>query len=139
MESVDRLLRLQFPAQSEQLRRVRRRLREALRAIGCDAALTTACALAVDQAVSNIIRHAYGTTHSGDIILEIEHGDGLLVFRLTDFAPPVTVAAIQSRPLDEIRPGVLGVHLIRSIMDEVKHIPQPVRGNRLEMTKRISA
>jgi sigma-B regulation protein RsbU (phosphoserine phosphatase) len=57
-----------------------------------------------------------------------------------DFAQPVEVAKIRSRPLDEVRPGGLGVHLMRSVMDHVEFLPPPAGiGNLLQMVKRIDA
>jgi sigma-B regulation protein RsbU (phosphoserine phosphatase) len=48
------------------------------------------------------------------------------------------VGAIHPRPLDELRPGGLGTHFIRTVMDEVAFLPPPAgAGNLLQMTKRI--
>jgi sigma-B regulation protein RsbU (phosphoserine phosphatase) len=94
--------------------------------------------LAIDEASSNVIKHGYGLKNSGDIILEIFYSRGELVFRLTDFAKPVNRAACRSRELDDLRPGGLGVHLIREVMDNYEFLDPPEGvGNVLEMRKRI--
>lgn len=64
---------------------------------------------------------------------------GMLVFRLTDFAKHKSSRAeMLPRPLDEIRPGGLGCHIINQVMDEVILLDQPgLRGNVLEMRKRL--
>lgn len=40
---------------------------------------------------------------------------------LEDEAEQVDPATIKSRDLEEVRPGGLGVHIIKSVMDEVKY------------------
>ena len=87
----------------------------------------------------NIIEHAYCDGDSGDIILEIERQDSNMIFRLTDFAHRKTREdEMKSRPLEEIRPGGLGCHIINEIMDEVKLIDcDTTCGNVLQMKKKI--
>lgn len=85
----------------------------------------------------NIIQHAYGKEEQGDILLEVEkHGDNM-TFRLTDFAHHKTrVEQLKSRPLDEIRPGGLGCHIINEIMDDVQLVEcKSSCGNVLQMKK----
>lgn len=106
--------------------------------LGCHADLIQDVVLAVDEACQNIIRHAY-KGGEGDLVLHVEREDDLLVIRLMDFAPPVEVAKIKPRSLDDVRPGGLGTHLMRSIMDRVDFLPPPAGiGNLLQMVKRIS-
>jgi len=59
---------------------------------------------AVDEACQNIIRHGYGG--NGEIVLEIRrNGPRQLEVQLIDFAPPVDLAKIRPRCLDDVRPG----------------------------------
>ena len=87
----------------------------------------------------NIIQHAYGRDDQGDIILEVEKQGSNMIFRLTDFAHHKTCSdEMQSRPLDEIRPGGLGCHIINEIMDEVQLIEcDGSCGNVLQMKKSL--
>lgn len=95
--------------------------------------------LAIGEACMNIIQHAYCDGDCGDIVLEIIRQDSSLVFRLTDFARNKSRAdEMKSRPLDQIRPGGLGCHIINEIMDEVKLIDCGKRqGNILQMKKEV--
>ncbi|MCU7959846.1 MAG: ATP-binding protein [gamma proteobacterium symbiont of Bathyaustriella thionipta] len=130
------LLRYRFNADSAELRAMRDQVRDALQAVVNDAEYLNAVVLALDEACSNVIRHAYPEQQAGEIVLEIERGDEQLIFRVIDFAPPCDPSKIRSRDLDDIRPGGLGVHLISSIMDEVMH--QDVKnGNILQMIKTL--
>jgi anti-sigma regulatory factor (Ser/Thr protein kinase) len=83
--------------------------------------------LAVDEAMTNVIRHTYlgrvdrpiqvafyrGPAKSGEGM-----GDALEI-RLVDKGAPVDPEKLRGRALDEIRPGGLGLHFIREIMDSV--------------------
>lgn len=136
MTKKTKLLEYQFPARTEQLCNVRRRLREALAPLGGSEMMVNCIVLAVGEACMNIIQHAY-RDEEGDIILEVERLGDDMTFRLTDFAHHKTCEAeMRSRPLDEVRPGGLGCHLINEIMDEVRLIEcKSDCGNVLQMTK----
>jgi anti-sigma regulatory factor (Ser/Thr protein kinase) len=56
---------------------------------------------------------------------------------LRDWGRKVDPASIQPRELSDIRPGGLGVHFIREIMDEAVYDPTPETGTELRMTKRL--
>ncbi|HUU21193.1 MAG TPA: ATP-binding protein [Phycisphaerae bacterium] len=98
--------------------------------------------LAVDEALSNVIKHAYHGREDQPIEITFrrvrEAGGGeALGIELRDWGTPVARSAIRSRDLDDVRPGGLGVHIITSIMDEVKYVPSPGGGTRLRMTKAL--
>ncbi len=153
MTAVEKILVYQFPACAEQMGSVRHKLREALAHSGQPEAVVNHVVLAVGEACMNIIQHAYGPSDKGDILLEVEWqfaeaggngGNGgnerrELVFRLTDFAKHKTCAEqMRSRPLDEIRPGGLGCHIINEVMDKVVLLERQVGcGNVLELRKRL--
>ena len=61
-----------------------------------------------------------------------------ITLKLIDYAKPVDVEKVKPRDLQDIRPGGLGVHIIREVMDEAefKKPPEGV-GNLLELTKKI--
>ena len=62
-----------------------------------------------------------------------------LVLSLIDFAPTIDLARVKPRDLDDVRPGGLGTHLIRKVMDSADFIdPPPGCGNLLRMVKRIA-
>ena len=132
-----RLLMLSFRAQADQLKSVRTAVQDAVTRAGCGATCTKDIVLAVDEACQNIIRHAYRGIPGGTIVLEIERQDDVLVFWLRDFAPKVDVGKVKPRDLGDVRPGGIGVHLIREAMDECGFVPCPSEGNIFRMAKRI--
>lgn len=133
-----RLAEFHFSSRSKELRRMRCSVRGALQERGYEEAAIDDIVLALCEACANIIQHAYGKECTKEIILEIFHDDGHLMFRLRDFAAPVDVDCIKSRKLGELRPGGLGVHFIHQIMDEVIYAKcSEGKGNVLEMRKKI--
>jgi len=97
--------------------------------------------LAVDEALSNVIKHAYHGREDRPIEVTfhcVGEGEGKsLAIELRDWGTPVPRSAIRSRDLADVRPGGLGVHIITSIMDEVTYVPSPDGGTRLRMTKAL--
>lgn len=130
---------LRFPARPARLKQARALVRQAAESCGGSEDWVHDVVVAVDEACQNIIRHAYNGQR-GDIVLTVLRAGPDLVVRLVDFAPPVDVSQIRPRPLDELRPGGLGTHFIRELMDEVRFMPPPPgAGNLLQMKKRIES
>jgi sigma-B regulation protein RsbU (phosphoserine phosphatase) len=135
-DSSDFLFGLSFPADPKRLRLVRPAIRAAAEACGFDQSETDDVLLAAGEAIENIIVHAYGNRR-GEIALAVHRmADGLML-RIRDFAPNVDPAKIQPRKLEDVRPGGLGTHFIRAVMDDASFIPLPDgEGNLLELVKR---
>jgi anti-sigma regulatory factor (Ser/Thr protein kinase) len=83
---------------------------------------------AVDEALTNIMRHSYGGKLDRRIELSclrvskqqrVTSGQGFEV-RLVDYGPKINPAKLRGRKLDEIKPGGLGLHFIRQSMDIVQ-------------------
>lgn len=135
----ERLLQMDFAARPEVLAGVRKRVSKALARADVDAELRYQLVLAVDEACTNIIRHAYGGPCEGRIALALSREGPELRFELRDFAPCVDPARVRPRDLSECRPGGLGVALIDSLMDDWRLEPMPEGcGNRLLMRKTIT-
>lgn len=133
-----RLLHLRIPARAGRLREVRSRLEQALQGAGVDASCAQEVVLAVDEALQNTIRHAYGGDCDEPIEVEARREGDALCLEVRDRAPSVDPERIQARPLDALRPGGLGVHFIRSVMHETRFLPDPSgRGNVLRMRRRL--
>lgn len=91
--------------------------------------------LAVDEAVTNVYRYAYGE-HSGPLEYQVAIEDDHLVIRLIDQGTPVQLDKIKGRELDDLRPGGLGTILLQNVFDTVHYLPQQT-GTILELKKRI--
>jgi len=91
--------------------------------------------LAVDEACTNVIKHAYKNRAGLPILVLLKISETHLEVTVQDYGEPAKIESIKPRPLEEIRPGGLGVYIIRSVMDEVAYSHLPDIGNRLVMTK----
>lgn len=118
------------------------------RRIGFDDIACSQIALAVDEALANVMRHGYGDRPDGPIWVSlwplgkdgaISRGGAPAGLRVVieDEARQVDPTTIRSRDLDEIRPGGLGVHIIRHVMDDVQYEKRDPKGMRLTLEKRM--
>jgi anti-sigma regulatory factor (Ser/Thr protein kinase) len=112
---------------------------EAARLSGLPPADGDTLLLAVTEAVANVIRHAYRDRHDQPIEIELLAQPGSLRIELVDHGRFVDPSRIASRPLDEVRPGGLGVHLIRSTMDVVEYNQNRHGGTTLTLVKHASS
>jgi sigma-B regulation protein RsbU (phosphoserine phosphatase) len=135
---LEPLLTHRLVARPERLSAMREAVAAACRVAGASEACTRDVVLAVDEACQNVIRHAYGGDPEGEIVLELLRDGTDLVVYLRDFAPRVDPGRIRPRDLEDVRPGGLGTHFIREVMDEHEFLaPESGPGNLLRMRKRI--
>ena len=126
---------VQVPAQAELLHALRNLVREQATAYGFTSACVDNLVLAVNEACMNVIQHGYRGA-AGLLELGVSAGSDGIEFRIRDHAPPVTLDDWRPRDLEDLRPGGLGVHFIRQIMDEVAYLPTPDgAGNLLSLKK----
>jgi serine/threonine-protein kinase RsbW len=92
--------------------------------------------LGVDEACTNIIRHAYHLRDDQLISLSLEGLRNCIRMRLRDYGKQTETHAMQGRSHDLIKPGGLGLHLIRHAFDKVDYIVK-ARGTELVMTKNL--
>ena len=95
-------------------------------------------ALALDEALCNVMRHGYSGQNDRPIWISVwpENGDvrGIRIV-VEDEAKQVDPTVIKSRDLADVRPGGLGVHIIKEIMDEVVYEHRTPKGMRLSLKK----
>ena len=124
------------------LAEVRAFVREAVTAFGGSPRDADDLVQAVDEATCNVMLHGYGGA-PGEIEIEAALRDRKIEIRLLDraaaFDPTAAPAADTSRPLVSKRPGGMGmgIHLIRTMTDEVRHHVRPDGGNELTLVRSI--
>lgn len=123
---------------------VRELVRSVAGRLGFDEKDASKMAMAVDEALANVICHGYGRRTDRPIYLRLdplETDEGVigLTIVIEDEADQVDIDAIKGRDLEQVRPGGLGVHIIHEIMDEVAYEPRDGGGMRLTMTKHRSS
>lgn len=112
---------LEFSSHTANLSLVRNFVRQFLAPQPFSKDETEMIVLGVDEACTNIIRHAYKNEEDQLISLCLEATASGVRIRLRDFAKETSRAQFAGRSLDQVKPGGLGVHLIRTTFDQVNY------------------
>jgi len=99
-------------------------LKGATNALALDERTTFSVNMAVEELFTNMIK--YGSGGKAEIIVGLEKEGSALIIRLVDTdSEPFDLNDLQavdtSAPLEQRRPGGLGIHLVKCIMDEVNY------------------
>lgn len=96
--------------------------------------------LAIEEAVVNVMDYAYPEGVVGEIVVDAKVGNGVLQIVISDHGTPFDPTAKgevdTTLSAEERSIGGLGIHLIRSIMDEVGY-ERVGDNNVLTLTKRM--
>lgn len=133
-------VRLTIPARAEYITLCRLALTGIARVRDLSDELLADLKLALTEAASNSVRHAYsGDAHTGMVEISYELRPDRLVIEVTDEGEGFDPAAARGRP-EELSEGGLGIAIIRAIADEVEIGTQPGgRGSRLRFEKELGS
>ena len=110
-----------YPATLNNLKKIRATIKDFLKIYEVDLKIIKNIQLAVDEAVTNIIKHAYKGENKNNIIkIELELKNKTFLIHLYDNGVRINKKKIKPRNLKAIKPGGLGSYFINHIMDEVK-------------------
>jgi serine/threonine-protein kinase RsbW len=136
------LLRMELESNPDMLSVVRAALGQLTEKLGYPAEECRAVVLAVDEALTNIIRHAYHGHAERPIEASFRrvpapknnaHREALEII-LEDRGVTVDQKKLRGRALDDVQPGGLGLHFIRESMDTVEFRRRKGR-NQLRLVK----
>lgn len=134
-----RAVRLRIPAKPEYIALGRLALTGLGQARGLDSDTIADLKLALTEAVSNSVRHAYDAVGEGQVEIRYElRGDRISVEVVDDGAgfDPEEAPSFEG---DELSEGGLGIAIIRTLADDVEIESRPgVRGSRLRFVKMLS-
>ena len=129
-----------FSARFDQLDTIRGFASQAARDAGMDDSETYAIELAIDEACTNIIEHAYQRDSRGEIECSFESNNNCLTVVIRDHGVPFDPSTVTTPDLDadidNRTVGGLGIFLMKQLMDEVHFEPLGEAGNVLTMVKR---
>lgn len=98
--------------------------------------------LAVDEACTNIIKHAYKSSPEGEIIINIEYNKEKFTITIIDYGKSFEPERVPLPDLQkyyrEHKVGGLGIYLMKSLMDDVKYTSVPGKYNQVLLSKNIS-
>src|SRR5690242_3750721 len=118
-------LHLKIPSQTDKLFAVRTFVADAAQTFGFDEEAMNKISIAVDEACTNIIKHSYEFDRTKEIeITVIMNGtrfEIVIAHKGKSFNPEAIKAPDMKEYLSHFRKGGLGMHLMRSLMDEVEY------------------
>ncbi|HEY74411.1 MAG TPA: SpoIIE family protein phosphatase [Thermoflexia bacterium] len=128
-----------FPGRFDSLAAIGEFVTHAAEAAGLDERAIYEVQMAVDEACSNIIEHAYGGEGRGDIECACRTDEHALTVTLRDHGTPFDPTRAPKpdldAPLDERQVGGLGAYFMQQLMDEMRFEHTPDLGNVLTMVK----
>ena len=131
-------VRLTIPARAEYITLCRLALTGIARLRELSDELLADLKLALTEAASNSVRHAYGDEVVGVVEISYELFSDRLVIEVTDEGDGFDLAKTEGH-LDELSEGGLGIAIIRAIADEVEIGAQPGgKGSRLRFEKALN-
>lgn len=130
---------LRIPSQTENLEIIREFVTGIARKVGFREEETSKIELAVDEACTNVIEHAYSKDERKLIDIVIQIDPQRFTITVTDQGRGFDSGKIQ-RPdmkkyLEEKRVGGLGIHLMQTLMDEIDFDVIGGRKNQVKMVK----
>jgi serine/threonine-protein kinase RsbW len=132
-----RMIRLRIPARAEYVALARLALSGLADIAGLSEGLLADLKLALTEAVSNSVRHAYADS-SGFVSIAYELQADMLAIEVVDDGAGFDPEQPPSLEGEELTEGGLGISIIRTIADEFELQSHPgVRGSRLRFAKRL--
>ncbi len=131
---------IRIPASTEELSRVREFIADFAGQFGFTVQQTHEIQMAVDEACTNVIKHAYNYDETREIELSISYTSSNLIIKIVDqgksFDPAVYTTPDLEERIKKRQRGGFGIYLMRSFMDEVEYSNE--KGyNELRMMRKI--
>ena len=99
--------------------------------------------IAIYEASSNVVEHAYGPGVEGEIALRMEMRGDLMTVEVRDWGASFDLGSVKEIDWDQYlesgKKRGLGIHLMRQVMDDVAYYPaRPPTGNLLVMRRKVA-
>ena len=128
---------LRFLSNTANLSRARKAVERFCETTSLDQPARDEIGLVVNEALANVIRHAYGNAQDKPIEMKIEHREGGIKMAIRDWGNGVNPADRPRQAHDPMVPGGLGLICLKKLMDGYQFTPQP-DGMLLELTRTSS-
>ncbi|MCH7678216.1 ATP-binding protein [candidate division KSB1 bacterium] len=142
MPKILKEYQLKIPSQSDNLSIIRDVVSKVARRIGFNTDEASKIELAVDEACTNVIKHAYANNSNQMIEVSIKVDRKKLIIIVADkgkgFNPDEIKLPDLNESIKEGRKGGLGLCLIKTLMDKVEFEIKPGLKNKVKMIKYFS-
>ena len=139
MENKVKSYLLKIPGQTDNLELIRNFVSGIAKKVGFDEEDTNKIELAIDEACTNVIEHAYQHDESQDIDIAVKIDYNKFTIVVADRGRSFDMDEVEipdmSSYLAELRVGGLGIYLMRTLMDEVDYHSKPGEKNEVTMVK----
>ncbi|MGA3244427.1 MAG: ATP-binding protein [Bacteroidota bacterium] len=143
MAGKAQILSKTIESRTENLLEVREFVLKAARQFGFEEEEASKIVLAVDEACTNVIKHAYQYAPDRKIEIVIRPDKDRLQITVIDdgraFNPSIAKLPDLKQHLSHYRRGGLGIYLMRTLMDKVEYKYAPGKRNEVRLTKYLSA
>lgn len=134
---------LLIKSRTENLTTVREFVSSAVEEVNIPKDIAGDIVLAVDEACTNIIKHAYKFIPDGDITIKLKYSEKKITVEITDqgspFSPDTVPTPDLKKYFEEKRVGGLGMYLMKSLMDDVNYKSVPGKYNQVLLTKKLNS
>jgi serine/threonine-protein kinase RsbW len=135
--------KLEIKSRTENLTAIREFINNAAKGAGFSKETIDNIILAVDEACTNIIKHAYKYIPDGRIVIKYKTDEHSFTIEIVDFGksfdPMLVPNPDLQKYIDQGRVGGLGMFLMKTLMDEVKYTSIPGKFNQVSLSKHISS
>jgi serine/threonine-protein kinase RsbW len=141
MASIERTFSLHVPSSTENLSMIR----DFVKSIGMQSGMgdmdVAKLEMAVDEACSNVMEHAYNADSTKDVSIRATVDEDSVQIEVVDTGKGFDPSTVEQLKLEELvsakRTGGLGMRLMKAFMDEVHYEMLPGVKNELRMVKRL--
>lgn len=130
-------IHLRIASHAKNLKQVRQMLGDVAGRLEIPRHDTADIILAVDEVCANIIRHGYENDPTKKISLSVTPYPEQLVIEISDSGISFDITRARPRNLEEIKPGGLGVCIIKKVMDHVAYNTTQDGVNHMKLIKKI--
>ena len=139
MKKRSQKFKLRIPSMTDNLQLIRDFVVKIASKAGLNEEIQEQVALAVDEACTNVIKHAHKFTATRPIDILIQTDDQKIKITISDqgsgFDPTRLVKPDLKKFTKEARHGGLGIYLMQTLMDEVDYSFNPGIKNQVQMIK----
>ena len=142
MPKNKKMYQLRLPSQSDNLSLIRDLVSKVAAQVGLSSEEAGKIELAVDEACTNVIKHAYGSNSNEVLDIQIKIEKTKLTIVVSDkgkgFNPDKIKIPDLSESIRTGKRGGLGICLIKTLMDKVDFQMNPGTKNQVKMVKYLS-
>lgn len=124
-----------IPSDPSHLTTLRRSLARFLRGSRLSLKTRHEILVALGEACTNSIQHAYEGRPGKVIRVKVEDLEDRLVFKIRDYGRKIKLSQVRTPRLPSRKPGGLGIYFMKTVMDDLRYNTAHLRGNELILVK----